>query len=88
MHDYKNFRYITNANKSIELNYTENEILNILISEKGNIVTYKYLCKHLFNSSNINIYKGILATTICRLRKKLKGEINIVTRIKIGYIIR
>ena len=88
MHDYKNFRYIANDNRHIELNNIENEILRILIAEKGNIVTYEYLCKHLYNSNDINIFINVLRANIHRLRKKLKGEINIITRIKIGYMIR
>lgn len=88
MHDYKNFRYISSDNKDIELNYMENETLKVLLLEKGNIVKYEYLCQYLYHSTDIDVYKNVLRAHIHRLRKKLNGELSIVTRNKIGYIIR
>ncbi len=87
MHDYSNYRYITNNNE-IPLSIIENELLYLLMKNKGNIITYKQICQQLFGSKNVNVYKGILSVSICRLRKKLKDEIIIVTRNKIGYMIK
>ena len=86
MHDYSNYRYILN-DKYIPLTHIENEILNMLILEKGNIVTYEKICKKLFKSKNTDKYKQTLTIILYRLRKKLSGDVTIVTRNNIGYMI-
>lgn len=81
MHDYDNYRYI-GTKKIIDLSKRENELLKILIENKGNIIRIDKLTNELYGK-----YGSIKALTqlIHRLRKKLKNEITIRTRPRFGY---
>jgi len=78
MHDDENLRYV--SNKIINLTPIENEVLKTLIENKGHITTYERLIEVCKNKENAR-------TKIKSLRKKLKGEIEIVTKTKLGYCI-
>ena len=81
MHDYDNFRYI-GTQKTIDLSKKENELLKILIENKGSIVLTEKLLNILYEKTlSIRALKQL----IHRLRKKLKDEITIKTRPKFGY---
>lgn len=86
MHDDANFRYITKG-KIIQLTKYQNEILKILIENKGHVVSHEKLCERVFFTYCDVIYKNILFQHICRLRKKLKGEVVIITHRQKGYMI-
>lgn len=81
MHDYDNYRYI-GTQKIIELSKKENELLKILIENKGNIVHIDILLNHLYKES---LSIRALDQLVHRLRKKLKDEITIKTRHGFGY---
>ena len=83
MHDSENLRYI-GTNKIINLSPKENELLEILIKNKEHIVSFDFLTKQLYPEAFSN--KGVLLL-VHRLRKKLKGEVIIKTKHRLGYII-
>lgn len=84
MHDYDNFRYV-GTEKIIELSKKENELLKILIENKGSIVLIDEILFKLYkNKSLVNALEQL----IWRLRKKLKNEITIRTRRGFGYGIK
>lgn len=81
MHDYDNFRYI-GTQKTIDLSKKENELLKILIENKGSIVLTEKLLNILYEKTlSIRALKQL----VHRLRKKLKDEIAIKTRPGFGY---
>ena len=81
MHDYDNFRYI-GTQKTINLSKKENELLKILIENKGSIVLTEKLLNILYEKTlSIRALKQL----VHRLRKKLKDEIAIKTRPGFGY---
>lgn len=81
MHDYDNFRYI-GTQKTINLSKKENILLQILIKNKGNLVTTDKLLRKLYPET---LSIAALIQLVHRLRTKLKGEVTIITRHKIGY---
>lgn len=81
MHDYDNYKYI-GTQKIIDLSKKENELLRILIENKGSIVLVDNLLNELY-SKTLSI--RALEQLVHRLRKKLKDEITIKTRPKFGY---
>lgn len=81
MHDYDNYKYI-GTQKIIDLSKKENELLRILIENKGSIVLVDNLLNELY-SKTLSI--RALEQLVYRLRKKLKNEITIKTRPKFGY---
>lgn len=81
MHDYDNYRYI-GTQKIIELSKKENELLKILIENKGNIVFINILLDKLYPKT---FSIRALHQLIYRLRTKLKNEIVIRTKHEIGY---
>lgn len=81
MHDYDNYKYI-GTQKIIDLSKKENELLRILIENKGSIVLVDNLLNELY-SKTLSI--RALKQLVHRLRKKLKNEITIKTRPKFGY---
>lgn len=87
MHDDENYRYVT-KNGYIYLTPYENILLKLLLEQKGKVITYDdylvflYCEKHLCISTLI-AFKELIS----RLRKKLKGEIEIKTKYGIGYYI-
>ena len=81
MHDYDNYKYI-GTKKIIELSKKENELLKILIENKGSIVLTENLLNTLYEKT---LSARALEQLVHRLRKKLKNEITIKTRPKFGY---
>ena len=81
MHDYDNYKYI-GTQKIIDLSKKENELLRILIENKGSIVLVDNLLNELY-SKTLSI--RALEQLVHRLRKKLKYEITIRTRPGFGY---
>lgn len=80
MHDYDNLRYITEEGRIIDLTYLENEILDILIENKGHYVRNQTLCKLLYIDNELSI-----RALIFRLRQKLMFEIEIKNKKSMGY---
>ena len=83
MHDYDNLRYIGNG-KIIKLSEKENELLKILIENKGRVVSKDFLLKILYEDILSN---RALLRLINRLRKKLKNEVVIKNKQCVGYMI-
>lgn len=86
MHDDENYRYIGRG-KVIDLSVYENEVLKELIANKGKVVKYETILLKLYEVNDIRILYHALTTIICRLRKKLKGEVEIKTKNKVGFYI-
>lgn len=83
MHDEDNYTFI-GKNKTIDLTVKENKILHLLIQNKGEVVTKEQLCRLLYN--DIDYYlEECMKIKIFGLRKKLKGEVEIVTIRGVGY---
>lgn len=85
MHDDENYRYIGRG-KVIELSVYENFILKELIERKGKPIRYEELCKKMYKDMPRKPYDAI-TTIVARLRKKLKGEVEIKTKNQIGFYI-
>lgn len=83
MHDEDNYIFI-GTNKTIPLTIRENKILKILIENKGKVVTYQQLCKLIYRETDYYIKQCIL-NKMFKLRKKLKGEVEILTIRGVGY---
>ena len=83
MLDEKNCRFIT-ANKTIELTRMETYLLSILIENRGKVVLHEILEKNFYGMEGI---KGGISSRIGSLRRKLKGLVEIKTRIGVGYYI-
>ena len=81
MHDYDNYKYI-GTQKIIDLSKKENELLRILIENKGSIVLTENLLNILYEKT---LSIRALEQLIHRLRRKLNGEITIKTRPGFGY---
>ena len=81
MHDDENFKYIT-SKKIIDLSKKENKLLKILIENKDRFVTKETLIREIFQ---IPVPYRTLTVLISRLKKKLKGEIEIKNRPGFGY---
>ena len=86
MHDDENYRYVA-KNRCIDLTPMENSILAILIKNKGNLVTFETLCLLVYKEMPDIWLKNNLRTHMARLRKKLKGEIQIMSKRDKGYYI-
>lgn len=84
MHDYDNFRYI-GTQKIIELSNKENELLKILIENKGSIVLIDQILFELYRDTSL---VNALEQLVYRLRKKLKDEVTIRTKHGFGYGIK
>ena len=75
-------------NKYIYLTFIETQILSLLLRKKGTIIRYEDICNQIFKNKVDKYYLESIKSRIYRLRKKLKGEVNIKTKSKIGYIVR
>lgn len=84
MHDYNNGVYY-GKDKIIELTDLENRILNLLIKNKHTVVRHRQIMKRIYKSDEDKELMNTITSNIYRLRKKLKGEVNIKTRRNIGY---
>lgn len=73
---------VVKDNELVSLTPTETRLLEILATNKGNVVNYSTLIAKLWNYGENSIIK----TNICNLRKKLDLPIESVKGI--GYIIR
>lgn len=77
------WRYI-GKNKIIQLSRNEVILLRYIITN-NKVSTYKMLEKELYGEITGN--RKFIIAIICRLRKKLKGELEIKTKNQIGYYI-
>lgn len=83
MLDEKNCRFFADG-KIIELTRKETQLLAILIQNKNRVVTHKNLEEALYGIDEV---KGGISNRISVLRKKLKGVLEIKTKIGLGYYI-
>lgn len=86
MHDDENYRYIGRG-KVIDLSVYENELLKELIANKGKVVKYETILLKIYGVDDIKILYRAVTTIVSRLRKKLKGEVEIKTKNKVGLYI-
>lgn len=84
MHDFENSIYYC-KNRLIKLTKTENRMLDLLLKNKGKVVSYNIISKHLYNSKNYKQFKNAIIITILRLRNKLKDEVEIISKRSVGY---
>lgn len=83
MHDEDNYIYV-GTDKIIDLTLKENKILSLLIQNKGKVVTHEQLCKLIYNDMDYYL-KECMINKVFGLRKKLKGEVEILTIRGVGY---
>jgi len=83
MHDEDNYVFIGES-KIIDLTPKENKILKLLLQNKGKVVTHEQLCKLIYNDIDY-YFKQCMKNKIHGLRKKLEGEVDILTVRGIGY---
>ena len=88
MHDDENFRYITPKGKEIKLTKKENRILKILINNKSKVTSKEEFCKDIYGDKLDCYYNKCICCLITRLRRKLRKEVQIMSRNKIGYFIK
>ena len=86
MHDDENYRYVTKKGY-IDLTVSENCILRELIKHKGSITTFETLCLAVYRMKADKALKNNIRIQIARLKKKLKGEIQIMNKKHVGYFI-
>lgn len=83
MHDYENSKYYDKG-QCIQLTKRENIILDLLVKNKKQITTYNEIMQVLYNrgiyENHINLIR-----IITRLRRKLKGLLNIYNKFEEGY---
>ena len=75
-------------NGPIDLTVFENKLLSLLLRAKGVVVTYEEICKETYKQEIDKYYLACISQRVVRLRKKLKGEIDIKAKPKIGYRIK
>lgn len=83
MHDEDNYIYV-GTKKIIDLTVKENKILSLLIHNKGRVITHKQLCKLIYGDIDY-YFMECMRNKIFGLRKKLKGEVEILNIRGIGY---
>lgn len=86
MHDENNFRYIGN-NEVIELTVNENSILKLFIKNKDNITTFDEIAQAVYECNSDIVINIKINQAVCRLRRKLKNEIQIYSKRGFGYFI-
>ena len=83
MHDEDNYVFV-GKNGAIDLTVKENKILQLLIKNKGYVVTHEQICRAIYGDMD-HCYDLCMKQKICKLRKKLKNEVEIITVNQIGY---
>lgn len=82
------YLFIDDYGTKIELSNKEALLLECL--QQNNVVTpkiiFEYVYKDDFDKYDESL-NGSIKTLVCRLRKKLKGTINIYTKYNIGYFL-
>jgi DNA-binding response OmpR family regulator len=87
MHDDELSLFIT-KNGYIDLSPCENFMLKFLLENKNKVITYDDFCVYLYCKKRYVIYdEYYFKSIISRLRRKLKGEVEIKTKHGIGYYI-
>lgn len=79
---------IISKDKTIKLSYRENEIMKILIHNRGEYTNRFELAKVLFGEDGALYYEPTISVYVSRLRTKLKGVIQIHNRQGHGYKIK
>lgn len=87
MLDEINRMYIT-EDKIIHLTPLENRALSLLIKNKRSVVTNSQLCRAMYSCELDKYLKNCIHITIHRLKKKLEGEIQFITKSGMGYFIQ
>lgn len=83
MHDEDNYIYV-GSEKIIDLTLKENKILSLLIRNKGRVITHEQLCKLIYGGVDYYFIECI-RNKMFFLRKKLKGEVEILNVRGVGY---
>ena len=78
-------------NEEVELTKTDWAILYCLIINRGNVLTFKQIYRHVWGSRYDESANGIVKSAVKRLRKKIDGENTADSLIKniwgVGYIL-
>ena len=73
----------------IFLNDDEFEILKLLLDNKGRVLTMKGIASILYGNIGLDsCVKDSIRQRIHRLRKKLSGEVEILTKRTVGYYVK
>ena len=79
-------------NLDISLSVTEYRLLELLVKNKGKVITKEIILDKIGDSRGSFVYENTLAVTIRRLRKKIEDDAKnckyIITVFGIGYIMR
>lgn len=84
--DFEIRRMIVN-NKMIWFTNTENILLKLLYTKKGNVITYEKMANELYQTECDKWIKSLIRRHILLLRRKIGNYIKIKTIRDIGYII-
>lgn len=84
MHDSFNYTFY-GKNQIYDLNKKENIILDLLLSNKNRVVTYKELIKKVFGLEEDKYLIANIRGRVRKLEHKLNGEINIKNIREVGY---
>lgn len=84
--DFKEHRIIT-QNETIWLTNIQNQLLEILYSDQGKVVTYKDMIDKIYQTECDEMLKSLVRRHITLLRKKVGQHIKIKNVREIGYII-
>lgn len=72
------------GNEIVDLTSMELALLSYMIENKDKLIPHQIILKHLYGSYDKS-YLKCLYQTVCRLNKKLRGEIMILSRTSVGY---
>lgn len=71
-------------NKAIDLTPKEVELLSFFMEHKDKLVPYQAITRHLYGNDSESSVAN-MRQLICRINKKLRGEIMILARTSVGY---
>ncbi len=71
--DFEQMRFEKNGH-AVELSKTEARLLQLLYSNKGQILTREQLLAHIWPDGSVYVYENALSVSVCRLRSKLEDK--------------
>lgn len=85
MHDEDNYLFVW-KNKRIDLTPKENEILKVLIKNKGKWTELNSICELLYGLVSYSLYNSTYQV-MHRLKRKLRKKVEILSYKNKGYMI-
>lgn len=81
------FGFIKVDNQIIWLTTNEAKLMNLFVNAKGKLLKYEDISKNVYNCKLDLSLKNTISQLICRLKKKIKPYLQIVTIYKKGFFI-